>query len=50
MNDRRVSPVPAGSGIPGSIDGRPRPAWAIAARNASVREKSRQWTQSSIST
>ena len=25
MNERRVSPVPAGSGMPGSMAGRPRP-------------------------
>src|SRR5215210_7276261 len=34
-NERRLRPVPAGTGIPGSIPRRPRPAWAF--------EKSSQW-------
>ena len=33
-------PVPAGSGIPGSIEGRPRPAWATPARRSCERVKS----------
>src|SRR5882757_9963908 len=41
-NLRRDSPVPAGSGIPGSIAGRPRPASAAALRNSWERVKSSQ--------
>jgi hypothetical protein len=37
-NERRVSPVPAGIGIPGSTAGRPWPAWAAARRRSWVRE------------
>lgn len=37
-NERRVSPVPAGSGMPGSIAGRPWPASAAARRSSWVRE------------
>ena len=39
---RRVRPVPAGSGIPGSIAGSPRPASATARRRSSVRLQSSQ--------
>src|SRR6185312_3870594 len=35
-------PVPAGIGWPGSIEGRPRPAWAIPARSSWARLKSLQ--------
>ena len=42
MNLRRDSPVPAGSGIPGSIAGSPRPASAAPARSIWARVKSRQ--------
>ena len=38
MNERRVRPVPAGSGMPGSIAGRPLPASAAARRSACERE------------
>src|SRR5882757_8937540 len=41
-NLRRLRPVPAGSGIPGSIAGRPRPASAAAPRNSWARVKSLQ--------
>src|SRR3954463_7236791 len=41
-NERRVSPVPAGAGMPGSIAGSPLPARAAAARMSWEREKSRQ--------
>ena len=37
-NERRVSPVPAGVGMPGSIAGRPLPASAAARRSNWVRE------------
>ena len=37
-NERRVSPVPAGIGMPGSIAGSPRPASAAARRSSWVRE------------
>src|SRR5438874_9704255 len=43
-NERRDRPVPAGSGIPGSIVGRPLPASATAARKSFVRVQSRQST------
>ena len=33
-NERRLMPVPAGSGMPGSIAGSPRPAWATPARSS----------------
>src|ERR1700759_2947953 len=42
MNLRRFRPVPAGSGIPGSIAGRPRPASAAAPRSSWARVKSSQ--------
>src|SRR5204863_3350532 len=41
-NERRVRPVPAGVGIPGSIAGSPWPARAAAARRIWDREKSLQ--------
>jgi hypothetical protein len=36
--ERRVSPVPAGSGMPGSMAGSPWPASAAARRSSWVRE------------
>ena len=45
-NARRDSPVPAGSGIPGSIDGSPRPASAIARCSSRERDRPSQWRQS----
>ena len=42
MNERRLSPVPAGSGMPGSIAGSPLPALAAAPRSSSERENSLQ--------
>src|ERR1700744_3055465 len=41
-NLRRVRPVPAGVGIPGSIAGRPRPASAATPRSSWARVKSLQ--------
>src|SRR4051812_30911473 len=41
-NERRDSPVPAGSGAPGSCTGRPRPAAAAASRMKLARLNSRQ--------
>ncbi len=45
-NERRLSPVPAGTGIPRSMDGSPLPAEANVARSSSAREKSSQWLTS----
>ena len=41
-NERRERPVPAGSGMPGSIGRRPRPAVAAPLRSSSEREKPAQ--------
>ena len=43
MNERRESPVPAGTGIPASIGRSPAPALAAAPRSSAEREKSLQW-------
>jgi hypothetical protein len=43
MNERRERPVPAGSGMPASIGGRPRPARATPERSSVARENSAQW-------
>jgi len=40
--ERRVSPVPAGTGMPGSTTGRPEPARATDARKRCERVKSSQ--------
>src|ERR1700733_6834001 len=42
MKLRRLSPVPAGVGIPDSIAGRPLPAWATPRRRNEARLKSWQ--------
>jgi hypothetical protein len=42
-NVRRSRPVPAGTGMPFSMDGNPRPASAIPWRSCEDRENSRQW-------
>ena len=41
-NERRDNPVPAGSGMPGSIAGRPRPASAAALCSSRERERPAQ--------
>ena len=46
--ERRDNPVPAGSGMPGSIDGSPCPACAAAWCSRRERERPAQWLQLSL--